>query len=216
MKLFKAVLRFTESNGKPSVIFAVPDTEYTLMVQAGSKNNLKTTVTPASWGDVVEGQDMPDELEMLMATSMMLMQPLGHYLACPDHRTLCRVDMGQCFERMERAKVCYPYLAEITLLSHAMEVVTGMPAKTMITMGLVQTEAELKPNEAEQKLYAEFQNGGDVLGDAEVIGGVKLGYTAVEPPLAADECKEFADYIERRKVEMLFESSSNQQPATVH
>lgn len=187
MKLCRTVICFP-ADGR-SVILQSPDSDYKVthrMVKNGLRLVLDTEVTPEPDGD-----DLPDDLECMLAESILFESYISHYLTCEKHAGKERLMICDAHDQMERAKQRYPMLTETMYEAQVAAISTGVLLNTILSLGLVDrtTLVNSEPNELE-KAILERGPAEDIqpvpgmsMFKVSDVASVVLDYQTCDPPL---------------------------------
>lgn len=157
MKLHPAILTFGEVEGKPTIGYNIPDTNYgvTFRVTSDGKG-VVSTVTPAQYRDPdsFDG-DMPEELEMLVAQGHLQFSYIAAHLAKPSDAT--RIALSLAHEGVEKGKLLTPFLVEEIIVGTIYALATEITPQQAFAMGLGAEEVTGTPNELERNIIAATQ-----------------------------------------------------------
>lgn len=140
MKLAKVVMSFGEG-GPPTVTLSALGTEFKVVYSRkfqGLRKYMQTTILPEALNHLGEDEDLPDEMECILAEGEVLMRDISHYLSCDQHRDEQLSMLKVAHEVMEKSKVKLPYSTEMTLEGVVVSLSTGLSLTEAIAMGMME------------------------------------------------------------------------------
>lgn len=151
MKLYPATITFGDGFFEMAAVgteFAVRGTP----TMEGKLPRIKVDVIPASLE--VDDAELPDEVDMLIATVCLFGEALQDFVHVPDpvERNVLRIGISKLFDQLERGKIKFPQASEHTLLVQIIATVSKLEPSFVHASGLARKEVESLPTEAEQEL----------------------------------------------------------------
>lgn len=210
MKLSKVLLALV-TEGARNVTLAAIGAPYTVTyykVREGLRYVIHTRILPEP---DAEAEELPDELECLLAQGEAYAPYINHFLSCDTHAPIVALELSDVHTCMEQAKVRYPHMTELTLEAIVVSMSTGMTMHEAVLTGLAHEKLVNKEPSKEEREYLDADLAGAATGDLvdpRSVTGVTLDYEPLARPLNADDRKALAVFYAER-------ASRQTQPASL-
>lgn len=205
MRLAKTVLAFDMQ--ARSVTMTAEGCPYTVVYELrkiGLRNVVYTDIRPVF--NPASDIEIPDELECMLAEGEVLMRHIEHFLTCPTHAEMESVVMSQAHVSMQRAKVKFPHVTEMSLEGITVSLATGLSLFDVISTGMVQDHLTNKEvNEEEKQMLAQLGDGVSI--PESYLDGVALNFEPLARPLTADDLEKLRRYDEELSKQRLARSA---------